>query len=449
MSIRILEFPKGFRWGTATAAHQNEGYNTKNDFWAWEQKPGHVADGTTSGAACDWWERAEEDFDRAAALGHNTLRLSLEWSRLEPERGRWNDGAFDRYRQMLTGLRQRGLVPMLTLHHFTNPFWLAQLGGWLTPAAVTSFERFAAQAIDQLGDLCQLWCTINEPMVYAFVAYLSGQWSPGHNSLRETLRVAANLARAHAAAYRAIKRRQPDARVGIVTHMPIFEPASQRLLDRRAAAWQDIVFNQRILDAVSEGRLKFPLNLFNGRRAIPQAGDGSDFWGLNYYGRYQVAFDPRAATTLFGRHVVDPSAEYWDEPWPDREIYAVGLYRCLRRLARYGKPIYVTENGLDDVNDARRPQFLLTHLAALHRAIREGADVRGYYHWTLVDNYEWTEGWTTRFGLIALDPQTQRRTLRRSAELYARIAKSNAISEDIVAEYAPQVMDLVFGEKEA
>lgn len=444
MPERVLKFPDGFLWGTATAAHQNEGHNTNNDFWAWEQDPAHIADGTHSGAAADWWERAEEDFDRAAAMGHNTLRLSLEWSRLEPEPGRWDETAFERYRQMLDGLRQRKLEPMVTLHHFTNPRWLAERGGWLAPTTVEAFVRFAGEAVDRLGDLCRLWCTINEPMVYAFNAYLSGIWSPGRKSLPETLRVATNMARAHAAAARLIHQRQADGRVGLAKHMPVFDPATDAWLDRRVAGWQDSLFNRQILEAVNDGRLSWLLRLFGGSGAITGGANGNDFLGINYYGRYQVAFDPKAAGTLFGRHIVDPAAERWHAPWPDREVYAHGLYRCLKRLARYRKPIYVTENGLDDAGDTRRPGFLLTHLAAVQRAIREGVDVRGFYHWTLVDNYEWVEGWTTRFGLIALDPATQQRTARRSAELYARIARANAITESIVAEYAPEAMDRVF-----
>ncbi|MFQ5613113.1 MAG: glycoside hydrolase family 1 protein [Anaerolineae bacterium] len=445
MPDRILKFPDGFLWGSATSAHQTEGENTNNDFWAWEQEPGRVADGTNSGLACDWWRRAEEDFDRAAALGHNTLRLSLEWSRLEPEPGRWDEAAVDRYREMLVALRQRGIEPMLTLHHFTNPLWLAGQGGWLAPNIVPLFERYAGKAARWFGDLCRLWCTINEPMVYAVNAYLVGIWFPGRTRLRQAFQVAANMARAHGAAYQALRRERPGAQVGLAKHIPYFDPAGATVLDGGLAAARDLLFNRRFLEAVTEGRLKPPLGWGFGGRVVPQAVDSVDFLGLNYYGGYKVTFDARSPSGLFSRHVIaDHQAEMWDAPWADREISPGGLYRCLKRLAAYGKPIFIAENGLDDAQDRRRPRFLLAHLAAVHRAIREGVDVRGFYHWTLVDNYEWVEGWTTRFGLIALDPETQARAPRRSAEMYAAIARANAISEELVAGYAPEAVEDIF-----
>jgi beta-glucosidase len=442
-SRRILAFPDGFLWGVATAAHQNEGNNTNNDFWAWEQIPGHVADGSTSGLACDWWNRAEEDFDRAAALGLNTLRMSVEWSRVEPQPGVWDSAAFDRYREMLKGLRARGLEPMVTLHHFTNPLWLAEQGGWLNPDVVRLFERYVAKVVETLSDLCQMWGTINEPSIYAAHAYVLGKWSPGESDLLKFIRVTRNQVKAHAAAYRTIHRRQPGAQVGIVKHVAAFDPADPTsAADRRVASIRDTLLNGRFMDAVMEGRFKPPLGA--GIRRYAPAVDSNDFIGLNYYGRHPLRFDPGAADTLFAGAVQAPPEIAWPEPWTDREIYPAGLHRFLARLARYGQPLYVTENGMADAADEVRPGFILTHLASLHRAIRQGVDVRGYYYWTLVDNYEWVEGWTTPFGLFGLDPATQERTPRHSAELYAEIARANAITEEMVEKYAPHVADQVF-----
>ena len=432
MTPQLLTFPTGFLWGAATAAHQNEGNNTNNDFWQWEHLPGKTADGSTSGLACDWWDagrkRAEADFERAAEMGLNTLRLSVEWSRIEPQPGRWDEAAIERYRVMLTHLRGLGLAPMVTLHHFTNPLWLAERGGWLADDVVLRFRRYADYVAQQLGDLCDMWCTLNEPMVYAYQSHLTGEWSPGERSLWRTLRVASAMAKAHVAAREAIHTRWPDARVGVVKHLPILDAANPRLLDRLAAGAQDRLFNGRFFNAAYRHN----------------ANPNDDFVGLNYYGRYRIAFDLRRPFTLFGRNVIPPDAEMWDSPWPDREVYPHGLYRAIRRAAAFGKPIYITENGLADADDVRRPRFLLTHLAAVHRAIRDGFDVRGYYHWTLVDNYEWAEGWTTRFGLIALEPETQRRTPRRSAALYRAIARANAITPAMVEEFAPEAMAEIF-----
>ncbi|RME40623.1 MAG: glycosyl hydrolase family protein [Caldilineae bacterium] len=434
MTFQPLTFPDGFLWGVATAAHQNEGNNTNNDFWQWEHLPGKTADGSTSGLACDWWDaerqRAEADFERAAEMGLNTLRLSVEWSRIEPQPDRWDEAAIERYRAMLTRLHELGLTPMVTLHHFTNPLWLAERGGWLWREAVPRFRRYSDYVAQKLGDLCNLWCTLNEPMVYAYLSHLTGEWSPGEKSLLRTLRVAAAMAKAHLAAREAIRARQPAARVGLVKHLPILDAAAPRLPDRLAAGAQDRLFNERFFRAVYGNR--------------PAGGD--DFVGINYYGRHNIAFDLRRPFTLFGRNVIPPGAEMWDDPWPDREVYPHGLYRAIRRAAAFGKPVYITENGLADAEDARRPRFLLAHLAAVHRAIRDGFDVRGYYYWTLVDNYEWVEGWTTRFGLIALEPETQQRTPRRSAALYRAIARANAITPAMVEEFAPEAMAAIFAE---
>ena len=184
-------FPSGFLWGTATAAHQVEGGNINNQWWDWEQQPGRIYNGDCSGDACGWWRDAEPDLDRAAALGQNAHRLSIEWSRIEPRDGVFDDAALARYRELLEALRQRGLEPMVTLHHFTNPRWLEECGAWLHPDTPRRFARFVARAVAALGDLCQLWCTINEPIVYAAQSYLRGGWPPGVKDGRTALRVAA------------------------------------------------------------------------------------------------------------------------------------------------------------------------------------------------------------------------------------------------------------------
>lgn len=439
---RELRFPEGFLWGAATAAHQNEGMNVHNDFWAWEQAGNHTADGTVSGQAADWWNRAEEDFDRAAELGLNTLRLSVEWSRIEPAPGKWNVAALGRYREMLQALRQRGIRPMVTLHHFTNPRWLSDRGGWLRPEVVPAFARYAAHVAEALGDLCDSWCTLNEPAVYAAFAYILGRW-PGETGLLPFIRVTRHQFRAHAAAYRAVRDVRPNARVGLVQHFAGFEPSDPGSRgDRLVAAVRDIALNWRLVEGVVTGRLKLPYGL--GLRRHQGALNSSDFIGVNYYGRHPLRFDGGSPGTLFASPGQVRPERAWPVPWQDREIDASGLERFLVRLARYGKPLFVTENGVADAEDGVRPGFILTHLAALHRALRKGADVRGYYHWTLVDNYEWAEGWTTRFGLFALDPKTQVRTPRPSARLFQEVVRANAITEDLVERWAPGVAEQVF-----
>ena len=234
MTSDRLEFPPGFLWGTATSAHQVEGENTNNDWWAFEQQPGAIWRGHRSGAACGWWRDAERDFDLMATLGQNTHRLSVEWSRIEPEEGVFDPAALARYGEMLAGLRRRGIEPMVTLHHFTTPLWMARQGGWLNPLILPRFERFVRHTVAALSDQVQLWCTINEPEVYAAEAYLEGIHAPGHRSPVEMLRVLRHMLLAHAAAYRAIHEVQPDAQAGLVHNQRLFDPARPEIAARPA-----------------------------------------------------------------------------------------------------------------------------------------------------------------------------------------------------------------------
>jgi beta-glucosidase len=443
MTDRSLKFPEGFLWGAATSSHQNEGNNTNNDFWEWEKTPGHVVDGTDSGLACDWWNRAEEDFDRAADLHMNTLRISLEWSRIEPEPGKWDIEAIERYRAMLQGLNDRGLRPMVTLHHFTNPLWVAEKGGWTDPRIVTWFSNYARMAVDSFSDLCNFWGTINEPNVYAAYSYALGKWSPGKQDVSAATRVMRNMSSAHAAAYHVIKTAQPEAIVGPVQHVVLFDPADENsFLSKWVARMRMSFFTWRTLEAVTQGRFKFPLGLGFQKAFLH---DTNDYIGLNYYGRHLLRFSLQRAGELFAEEVdADPDVA-WPLPWTDREICPEGLYDLIMEThRRFQKPIYILENGFAEENDRQRPAFILAHTAAVWKAIQDGADVRGFYYWTLVDNYEWVEGWTTPFGLIHLDPETQQRTLRDSARLYGKIAESNSITEETVAEYAPQLSETIF-----
>ena len=435
-----FHFPPGFLWGTATASHQVEGDNVLNDWWRWEQEPGRIRDGGRSGRACDWWRNAEADFDRAAALGQNAHRLSVEWSRVEPREGFFDDAALDRYRQMLRALRERGIEPMVTLHHFTNPLWLAEQGGWENPLAVERFERYVTHTVGALRDLCRLWCTINEPNVLAYMGWNEGKWPPGKRDFGLTMQVLRHLMRAHARAYHAIHRIQPEAMVGLAHNMVVFEPARPASpLDRLVTRLHDRMFNRLVLEAATAGREPGALV----RRALAAMRDTCDFIGLNYYTRRLSAFDRRSPATLFGRTFLNPYGERSDGDYG--EVYPEGLYRLLKRLARYGKPIYITENGIPDADDDRRPRFLIRHLHAMWRAIQQNVPVRGYFHWTLVDNFEWAEGWTLRFGLIEMDPETGERRPRPSAFLYAEVCRANALTAETIARYAPDLLEDMFG----
>jgi beta-glucosidase len=439
----VLPFPRGFLWGTATAAHQVEGGNDRNDWWAFEQQPGAIWHNDRSGLACDWWCNAERDFDRMADMGHTTHRLSVEWSRIEPDDGVFNGAAIARYREMLAGLLKRGIEPMVSLHHFSSPRWLARQGGWAAPAVVSRFRRFAAHAVHELGDLVHLWCTINEPSVYAALGYLFGEHAPGRRSVSLYFAVLRNMLQAHAAAYRVIRAMDGSAQVGLVHNVQIFEPLDPG--DRASAlvcSFLDRMYNGLVLRGIAEGKLLFPLG--PGLREYGPLLDSVDFLGVNYYNRQRVALSSSGE----GRGIFRPTpgAEVSDlaRNGPYGEVYAHGMYRALKRGAALGRPIYVTETGLPDADDDQRPRFLLTHLAQVQRAVSEGIDVRGFYHWSLVDNFEWAEGWALRFGLVELDPATQERTPRPSARLFSQIIRANAITRQMVEQWAPEAMGAIF-----
>src|SRR3990172_1783261 len=367
MAEVTLHFPKDFKWGCATSPYQTEGDNVNSDWWAWEQGEGHIAGGQRSGKACDWWgDGFLADLDWMARLNNNAHRMGVEWSRVEPGDGRYDDAAIDRYRFMLKSMRERGIEPMVTLHHFSNPIWIAERGGWESPDILRLFERYVDKVVSSLKELCEAWITVNEPTVYAALGYLQAllqdsvrhqtTFPPGKNDPDLMLAVGENLMLAHAGAYHTIHRLQSEARVGIAHAMQQLDPLNPRsLLDRWALRQHDRFTNQSVLDAVFSGRILRRV----GSRRVRALRDTVDFIGLNYYARELVAFDRRSPQTLFGRRVQNPDGEFSDKNYGD--VYPRGLYRLLRRLKRTGKPIYITENGLPDHDDGRRPAFLVNH----------------------------------------------------------------------------------------
>ncbi len=441
MPKATYHFPPDFRWGVATAAHQVEGNNTNNQWWAWEQEPGRIKQGHRSELACNWWENAEADFDLAARLGLNALRLSIEWSRVEPQRGYLDPAALERYAELLQALRVRGIEPLVTLQHFSNPLWLEEMGGWENIETPRLFARYVEHTVKALGEYADFWCTINEPNVYTYMGYVAGEFPPGKQDLKIARIVLRNQLQAHALAYRAIHRLQPQARVGLAHNFRHFDPQNpRRPLDRLAAWVQDLAFNRTTLDTLRTGWWTLPLGFgptLGLRRTL-------DWIGVNYYTRDLVAFDPGARDTAFGRASHADDAELLDGGYG--ELYPAGLFRALQRLRKFDLPIYVTENGIPDADDDQRPRALLLHLHQMWKAIQFNYPVHGYYHWTLTDNFEWAEGWTLRFGLIELDPETQARSPRPSADLYAAIAQSNAITPELLDAYAPKTHAILLPE---
>lgn len=444
---RILRFPEGFLWGTASSSYQCEGGNTNNQWYRWEQQ-GHIRDGGSCGNAADWWENAESDFARAEQMGNNALRLSIEWSRIEPIEGRWNSAALDRYRAMLTDLRHRHIKPLVTLHHFTEPQWFAERGSFANEDNIRYFVRYVTHAVQNLRDLCDFWLTINELNVYTVQGYVPGSYPPGKQNLLYAKRVLHNLVQAHTEAFYAIRHLQPEAYIGYCLDYHLFDPANSRSpFDSSLSRLYENFFSWATLQAGETGRFPFPLRML--MTPIAHAVGTRDYHGINYYIREMIGVDLRASSSMFVRRFTLPDAKVSD-PGGDtgaEEIYPAGLYRVLKSIyqrTRGNKPLYITENGLRDAADHHRPQALLEHLTMVQRAISEGIPVYGYFHWTLVDNFEWLEGWGSHLGLIAMDPLTQKRIPRLSSSLYGEICRANAITKDIVERYAPQAMDHIF-----
>ncbi len=445
---RVLRFPEGFLWGTASSSHQCEGGNTNNQWYRWEQQ-GRILTGESSGIANNWWVAAERDFELAEQMENNVLRLSLEWSRIEPAEGHWDSAAIDRYRAMLSDLRRRHMTPVVTLHHFTDPLWFADRGGFANEVNISYFVRYAVYAVQTLKDLCDFWITLNEPNVYTALGYVIGSYPPGEQNMMHAFQVMHNMVQAHVEAFYALRPIQPEGQIGCCLNYRLFDPANYLSpLDRSAAGLQETFFNWATLEAMETGRLTFPLNMM--LDPIEHAAGTRDFHGINYYTREMVRFDLRIPNELFGRRFVRSGA-IRNDPGLDNyfgEIYPEGIYRILKtvyRRTRGNKPFYITENGFSDAEDNRRPRAILEHLAMIHRAISEGIPVRGYLHWTLVDNFEWNEGWSVRFGLIEYDLLTQRRIPRSSASMFGEICRANAITEAIVERYAPEAAEAIFG----
>jgi beta-glucosidase len=426
-------FPRDFLFGTATSATQVEGHCENADWYHFALSPGRIKQGDTPAIACDQWNRWREDVALQARLGMQAHRLSIEWARVEPRPGDFDVGALDHYRAVLGALRDAGIEPMVTLHHFSLPLWMRDAGGLLAGELPERLGRYAARVVGALGDLCTLWVTINEPAVLVAHAYLLGVWPPAVQSPIAAIRAHHRLLEAHVAMYRAAHAADPSgrARVGVAHHLRVVQPERPgECRDRAVTALMRRAFNDAFARALIEGRLYGPLDaLARSSRgfSVADARGTQDFLGINYYSRDLVRFSLEHAGELFVERRIPPGAEVSELGW---EIFPEGLGMVLRDWhGRSGLPVYVTENGIADGADDKRGRFLVDHLAQVEAAIAGGVDVRGYFHWSLLDNFEWAEGYAPRFGLVEVDYATQERRIRPSGELYARIARERALPE--------------------
>ncbi len=427
-----LVFPPDFVWGAATAAHQVEGNNVHSDWWHFEQNPGKVAE--PSGRACDHYHRYREDFGLAKSLGHNAHRFSIEWARIEPREGDWQESEYKHYEEVLAALRERGLRPFVTLHHFSSPQWLAALGGFSNDRAADCFARHVERLAKRLGPLVDTWTTFNEPTVVAYGGYWFGATAPGIADRKLAFRALRNKLVAHGKAFQALKSVDGAKPVGLVHTTDRKRPwRSWSELDRREAEFQDYIWNEAVYQALATGYIELPDWKDEHVEGLAQS---FDYWGINYYrDSYCSVLGPHMPATL--------QEEY--QSHLDWGFTPESLYDMLRRAARFGKPVYVTENGISTEDDRERIWHLAQHLVMVHKAMRDGVPMRGYFHWSLLDNYEWGR-FSERFGLIHVDYDTLKRTPKPSAQFYADVIRNNRLSVELLHRYLGN-WSPIFGDK--
>jgi beta-glucosidase len=438
------EFPEAFLWGSATSAYQVEGSPLADgagpSIWhRFAHTPGRVRDGDTGDTACDQYRRYPEDIALMRRLGLQAYRFSIAWARVLPEgRGSVNATGLAHYDRLVDTLLAHGIAPMVTLFHWDLPAALDDRGGWLDPDIASWFADYASVLFRKLDDRVTLWATLNEPWVVTDGGYLHGVLAPGHRNAFEAPLATHHLLRAHAAAvqaYRAIGRH----RIGIVVNLEPKYPSTDGAEDRAATARADAYMNRQYLDPVFLGRYPDELGEVFGAAwphwredEVAAIAQPIDFVGVNYYTRGVTRFDP-ASWPLRAGSVRMPQATYTETGW---EVFPRALTDVLVWVKdRYGNPpIYVTENGAafydppvvhgDRLADPLRVDYLREHLRALHAALAAGVDLRGYFVWSLLDNFEWAHGYSKRFGIVHVDFASQRRTPKDSAHFYSRVIET-------------------------
>jgi len=391
-------FPDGFRWGTATAAHQVEGGNWNNDWWAWEHAPDTPCE-APSGDACDQWNLYDGDIALCAALGFDNYRFSIEWSRIEPEEGEFSAAALEHYRRVMASCHVHGIEPVVTFHHFTTPRWVVAEGGWHTASTVDRFLRFAERSVEALGDLIGSACTINEPNIVSVMGYGLGLFPPGRVDRSELEAANVNFLDAHRRVVPILKAGPGDFPVGLTLSMADYQAVPADDADAVARMERERrMMEDQFLDIVGD----------------------DDFLGVQVYSRTRIG-----PSGHLGPEAGVPTLPMGYEFWPQ------SLAACLRRAWSYTSgsvPLVVTENGIGTDDDAQRIDYVRTALAGVLECIDEGIDVRGYTYWSLLDNFEWAFGYRPRFGIIEVDRSTQARTVKPSGQWLGAVARANALS---------------------
>lgn len=440
-------FPKDFVWGTATASYQIEGAWNKDgkgeSIWdRFSHTPGKVLNGDTGDVACDHYHRWRDDIQLMKDLGIKAYRFSIAWPRILPSGfGKVNEAGLEFYSQLVDGLLEVGIEPYATLYHWDLPQALQDKGGWADRVVVDAFVEYADITTRALGDRVKNWITLNEPWVSAFVGYRDGHHAPGHKDLNEAVAASHHLLLSHGRSMPVIRKNVKNANVGITLNLTPQMPASQSLADRKAANYIDGYINRFFLDPLTgRGYPEDMVKAFDNPMSFVQNGDMEeiavpvDFLGINYYTRNLVRADEKdnQPQTVFREGAMT------EMEW---EVYPRGLYNLLGRVHfAYGFPaIYITENGAafpDDkpvngeLHDPDRVSYIKEHLKVVNEAINIGVPVKGYFVWSLLDNFEWSFGYSKRFGIVHVDLETQKRTAKSSAKWYSRAIAAQSAEID-------------------
>ena len=402
-----FKFPSTFFWGAALSSYQCEGQNFNTDWFLWEKDHGLEE----ASNACRHYDFFEQDFEIAAKLNLNSLRISIEWARIFPQSEACDEGQLQHYHKVIDSLIKFGLKPMVTLHHFTNPLWFCERGGWLNSKNIDFFLKYVSTTVESLKRKVQYWFVFNEPLVYLFKGYIEGAWPPGVKSLKEANKALENIIQAYCLCYDEMKRiyrgSNSPVYVSLTKNLRIFEPCPRHNfgLNNFAAFMRSKLFN-------------FPLIKRLHKRGC------MDFLAINYYCKEYSAFSGLAGKDC-GHTDHKERKNYLG--W---YIYPQGLYGLLKKLKRFNLPIIITENGTPENEDSLYLDYLITHLKSIARAMSEGVDVRGYLWWSLLDNFEWDQGFGPRFGLTHVDYSTFKRTIKPFALQFSNICKDNALSDD-------------------
>ena len=421
----IFKLKEGLLLGSATAATQIEGGDENNN-WARFAAQGKVKDASSPVTADDHYNRFKEDIDLMADMGLQIYRFGIEWSRIEPRRGEYCDAAIAHYREEIEYMLSKGIKPLLTIHHFTNPLWFEDMGAFEHKESPEIFLSLTKKVVESFGDIVDEYITINEPNVYATNSLLWGYWPPEKKSIFALIRAFSNMSAAHILSYRYIheKRREmgfENTKVSFANHLRVFEPKNPKNpFHRIAASLSEYLFQDAITDAMMTGRCKFPILRTKG----VSRGKYHDFIGINYYSRSTVSGLADGTREDCYRN---------DLGW---EIYHEGLLILADKLAKkYGGEVYVTENGTCDNTDAFRARFIYDQLKLISETDNP---ISRYFHWSFMDNFEWREGERERFGLVHVDYKTQLRTVKESGKLYSAIIRDGGVSEETFEKYVAQ-----------